>query len=144
MSLNPLLQQWRSFLKKGKYNPDIKCPYCGKQAKLVTGYHIYRAHRPDLNEKWFWLCTPCKAYVGCIGYSTEPLGTLANYETRKERKRAHEMFDPLWKSKNSRMSRTEAYKWLSNKLGLTTEECHIGKFDAATCRKVVETVKQRN
>ena len=41
----------------------LKCPYCGKDAALVTGDKIY-PHRPDLYDRNFWLCTACDAYVG--------------------------------------------------------------------------------
>jgi len=138
-----LLKQWKNSSKKGKHNPGIKCPYCGRAARLVTGYEIYiKSHDPDLCTRWFWICTRCKAYVGCVGYSTEPLGELADAETRRERIHVHKVFDPLWKHHNSRMTRAEAYKWLANKLGMTEEECHIGRFDAFTCRRVIGIIKE--
>ncbi|MDR0480872.1 MAG: DUF3268 family zinc-finger domain-containing protein [Gallionellaceae bacterium] len=62
---------------------SVKCPYCDRDAQLVTGVTIY-PHRDDLRRKHFWLCAPCNAYVGThqrnrkMGLSgDEPLGRLA-------------------------------------------------------------------
>jgi hypothetical protein len=48
---------------------------------------------------------------------------------------AHDAFDPLWKE--GRMKRKEAYKWLSERMGLHVNDTHIGMFDADQCRRVV-------
>lgn len=116
----------------------ITCPHCDRQAELTTGDYIY-PHRKDLESKPFWVCWPCDAYVGCHNGSTRPLGSLANEETRKARSAAHASFDPLWKSK--RLSRTKAYAWLAQQLGIKTSECHIGMFDVEKCRSTVTAVQ---
>lgn len=126
------------------------CPYCTGTAVLVTGADIY-PHREDLGDKRFWACKPCDAYVGChpaatapgggIGDGTVPLGRLANAELRSLKQRAHAAFDPLWKSRA--MSRRKAYAWLSKAMGLPSKNTHIGMFDEAQCRAVVEAVKAR-
>lgn len=109
----------------------LKCPYCGKRARHVSGLAVY-PHRPDLNHKRFYLCRPCDAHVGCHGTGSKPLGTMANAELREFRQAAHRAFDPLWKGKGS-MSRNEAYAWLAGKLGLPREKTHIGMFDKQQC-----------
>ena len=43
----------------------VTCPYCGRDAHLTTGLHIYNQRRFDLAHKKFWVCRPCKAWVGC-------------------------------------------------------------------------------
>jgi hypothetical protein len=60
------------------------------------------------------------------------------------------VFDFLWKVKLGRRrekqdpgypksrARGSAYKWLREQLGISREECHIGRFDLETCHKVVE------
>lgn len=113
----------------------IKCPYCGKSARLTTGREIY-PHREDLYSKNFYICSPCKAYVGCHPTNKRPLGRLANAELRALRIEAHSYFDPIWK--DGKMTRTEAYNWLANKLGIRLDMCHIGMFEIARCRKVIE------
>jgi hypothetical protein len=42
------------------------------------------------------------------------------------------------------MSRSEAYKWLSQQLKLSRDECHIAMFDDATCRRVVDVCFARD
>lgn len=119
------------------------CPYCHQPAVLVTGEAIY-PHRPDLHHKMFWQCKPCSAFVGCHeagvgqGDGTKPLGRLANAELRQWKQRAHAAFDPMWKAR--RMNRRDAYAWLSQQMGIKAQDCHIGMFDVAQCRAVVEAV----
>lgn len=113
----------------------VKCPYCQKPAKQVQGDHVY-PHRPDLHGKWFYVCDPCEARVGCHPGTRKPLGRLANAELRKAKSVAHRAFDPIWKTK--KMDRRAAYQSLADKLGIPANECHIGEFDVAQCRKVVE------
>jgi hypothetical protein len=115
--------------------PIPECPYCKKPAECATGADIY-LHRPDLSEKKFFVCRPCHAYVGCHASTGKPLGRLANAELRKLKMAAHAVFDPLWK--NGCFSRSAAYAWLSDALGISPDECHIGMFDEEQCRKVVD------
>lgn len=125
---------------------DVACDYCGGSAELVTGSDIY-PHRPDLTALRFWRCAPCGAYVGChkagngYGDGTRPLGRLANAELRAAKSAAHAAFDPLWKS--GRMRRGDAYRWLSDKLGIPQAQTHIGEFDVETCRRVVAACSAR-
>lgn len=114
----------------------LLCDYCNNPAELVTGKEIY-PHRPDLSFLQFWRCEPCAAYVGCHkGSDAVPLGRLANEELRVAKKRAHSVFDPIWKTQM--MTRSGAYQWLATQLGIKTKDCHIGMFDIETCRKTVD------
>ena len=110
------------------------CPN-GHEAALVTGREIY-PHRPDLYAKPFWACLPCGAWVGCHPGTTKRVGRLANAETRRLKMAAHAAFDPLWKS--GRMSRTQAYAWLREQLGLAERDCHIGWVDDDNLRRVID------
>ena len=127
------------------------CPYCGKEAKLVGGDVIYK-RRPDLASLFFWLCKECDAYVGChkkgatyrkqglsfVSDGTVAFGTMADFELRYARKFLHDLFDPLWKSKS--MTRTQAYKWLQNKTGLSEDEAHISMMNVDTCQLVMDSI----
>lgn len=95
---------------------------------MVTGEIIY-PHRPDLYHKNFWLCDQCGAYCGCHpgGSGRKALGYPCDARTRKARNAAHRAFDPLWRHGN--MTRKQAYKWLSDKMGLTRDETHISMFN---------------
>lgn len=118
----------------------MKC-VCGNSAKMVTGKKIY-PHRPDLYHKFFYHCEPCGSYVGCHPGTNEPLGTLANATIRKLRNQCHNKFDRLWKS--GEMKRGEAYKWLQDKMYLTKEDAHIGKFGEEQCIKLLSILKEHD
>ena len=120
--------------------PKVKCDYCQGAARLVNGSAIY-PHRPDLMDKKFWQCAPCKAYVGCHPDSMIPLGRLANAELRREKQKVHALFDPLWKSRH--MKRSDAYAYLAKKLGMAQQNCHVGMFDVETCRTAVAVLNAR-
>jgi hypothetical protein len=118
----------------------IKCPYCDGDAQLVWGDRIYPRRR-DLFAAQFYLCIPCDAYCGCHPGSTRPLGRLANAELRKAKMEAHAAFDPTWRGHRSRSG---AYAWLAEQLGIERKDCHIGMFDVEMCRKVVEVCTDTN
>jgi hypothetical protein len=115
------------------------CGYCNKKPELVDGKVIYGNHT---NYGKFWHCSSCDAYVGVHQGTDQPLGRLANKELRSLKKEAHMYFDNLWKvllhpgvTKN--VARSEAYKWLSDKMGTPMAETHIGMFDEDQCRMVI-------
>ncbi len=85
-----------------------------------------------------WLCKPCDAYVGCHNNTKEPLGTMANRLTREWRRKAHEVFDPLWKDKH--YSRSGAYILLSRKMG---KETHIAESDVETCKQIIKVLEDK-
>lgn len=113
----------------------ICCPYCHQEAKLVKGLKVYPM-RPDLGDKYFYLCEPCEAWVGCHPTSRIPLGRLANANLRSAKRTVHESFDRIWAEKH--MTRSEAYKWLAKELDIPFIDCHIGMFDMETCQRALE------
>lgn len=110
------------------------CPYCGETSRLTTGQEVY-PKRSELHSKYFYVCTPCDARVGCHPGTITPLGRLADAKLRAAKSTAHHAFDALWR--DGRQSRTAAYKWLAKQLGLKSEDCHIGMFDIAMCERVI-------
>lgn len=127
------------------------CPYCGEFAKHVKGNVIY-PHRSDLAFKNFYLCEPCKAYVGCHDGTLRPLGRLADADLREAKQAAHAAFDPIWRARWERksaadpaykksMARGGRYKKLAELMGIPKDDCHIGMFDIAQCRQVVALCK---
>lgn len=110
------------------------CP-CGKKSNLTTGREIY-PHLKYLYKKHFYICRPCKAYVGCHPGSTNPLGVIANKDHRDAKVKAHKAFDTIWQS--GRMLRTNAYSWLADQMGMRKKDCHIGQFSIENCNRVAE------
>lgn len=126
----------------------VFCPYCQGCAEFIGGDVIY-PHRQDLQEKRFWRCGRCDAYVGCVAGTDEPLGRLANAELRVWKVKAHAAFDPIWQARlvrrqkesanyTKQMARGGRYKALAELLGIPRDQCHIGMFDVDRCRRAVE------
>jgi hypothetical protein len=59
----------------------------------------------------------------------------ADSATRSARIAAHDAFDPMWQ--RGAMSRREAYRWLSQSLGIPEHQCHMKQMDRETCERVV-------
>lgn len=132
-------------------SPPI-CPYCNEASKLITGAELYPS-RPALHKFFFWRCDPCKAHVGChregalitvkgvrmISDGRVPLGRLANAELRRAKSAAHIALDGLWRTRA--MSRNATYRWLAKTLQIPVDDCHIGMFDVAQCRAVIDAVE---
>ncbi|MDN0082342.1 zinc-finger-containing protein [Crenobacter sp. SG2305] len=110
------------------------CRYCAGEVHLVSNAVVFG--RPYGRWPNIYLCRQCSAYVGTHPGTAIPLGTLADTKTRQARKLAHASFDSLWR--DGRMTRSAAYRWLANAMGLAKAQCHIALFEAAQCARVVE------
>ena len=124
----------------------VTCDYCGEPAVLRDSKEIYGR---DYHQK-IWHCAPCEAWVGTHRNSKRhiPLGRLADEELRYWKQLAHGAFDPLWKKREGKnkkengIKRSNAYRWLAEKLGIDVKDCHIGMFDVDQCREVVKICNQ--
>lgn len=127
----------------GRTRRKVSCNHCGKPAALYTGDVVYPG-REDLAHRYYWVCWPCKAWVGCHdrGDKTEPLGLLADQALRDARQAAHAAFDPIWQ--RGEMGREEAYAWLAEVTGIPPTKCHIGWMDEVQCYEVIERIKARS
>lgn len=115
-----------------------RCLHCNELAEKVVDVQT-RGRRWE--SRVTWVCHRCEAWVGCRRGTDKPLGLPGNSEVRAARRLAHTYFDQLWKS--GEMTRTEAYKWLSQVMGLRYQQAHIARFDAEQCRRVVLMVQRR-
>lgn len=111
------------------------CPYCNSTTKVVSEEFIYGKKYSGRSIVCCDRFPTCDAFVGCHSDGT-PLGRLANKHLRASKINAHNAFDRIWK--DCYMTRTEAYEWLSDELGIDEEYTHIGMFSIKTCQKVVE------
>lgn len=116
------------------------CIECDTDCDLVSGQAIY-PHRQDLYSLSFYLCPCCDAYVGCHKGTTQALGTACGPATRQARSKAHAAFDPLWRGKAAKYTRTQAYQALGVFMELPAAECHIGMFDYDQCMQVIRFVE---
>lgn len=114
------------------------CRYCGGEIKAVPAESVYgkTAKRRGLEGEYLCQCQNCGARVGCHKGTQKPLGKVANEILRLKRIEAHRVFDGYWKSQ--RMSRTDAYRWLSQRLRVPVREAHIGGFEMDQCQRVME------
>lgn len=108
----------------------IFCPYCGRETEYTDSKVIY-----GRSYGMIYLCKPCDAYVGVHKGTDRALGRLADKELRYWKKAAHAAFDPIWKC--GWMKRSQAYKWLAQRMGLRPGQAHIGMFDVAECKEVI-------
>jgi len=111
------------------------CPYCKQKPEYIDSIAIY-----GTSYGMVYYCKKCDAYCGVHKGTDISLGRLANKELREWKRKAHDAFDPLYKS--NYMTRHEAYSWLSQKLNLPRDYTHIGMFGVDTCKKVVELCKK--
>jgi len=111
---------------------DLKCPEC--EAMLILRV-----------EGKFGPFYGCSKWPKCAGAHSAhkdgtPVGIPANQATRAKRREAHNSFDSLrielvW-------SRQYSYKWLAEKMGLSAEQCHIGRFNIAQCEQVINVCEK--
>lgn len=109
------------------------CPYCGSKTRRTTETDIYGKEYSGRDIITCLNYPKCNSYVGCHK-DGRPLGRLANKELREAKINAHDKFDALWKS--TICDRSEAYKMLSDYLGIPPEYTHIGMFSIKTLKKV--------
>ena len=113
---------------------DQFCPQCG--APMVRRWSLKY-------KKFFFGCSEwpdCDGTHGCHPDGT-PLGIPADRETRDARALAHGAFDKLWYGRGP-TTREKAYSWLADRLGIPSGDCHIGRFDKATCERVVTVCEE--
>ena len=112
----------------------VECPVCNGQMKL----------RRHVQQGLFWACDTYMICGTSHGAAPDgaPLGKPATPETKVWRIKAHEAFDPLWKS--GEFSRSGAYEWLCEVMGKTEEEGHIALFTIEECQMLIEHVGNRS
>lgn len=111
------------------------CPYCHVPTEYKNSIEVY-----GVDYGMIYYCPQCGAYVGVHKGTDRAKDRLANAELRRCKIEAHRYFDELYK--RGLMRRREAYKWLSDQLGLPPEYTHIGMFNPETCAKVVDVSKK--
>ena len=113
------------------------CRYCGGVIRLVPAEQVYGTStaRLGLAGEKLYQCQNCNARVGCHKGTTRPLGNVANEALRLKRIETHRVFDDYWRSQQ--MTRTGAYRWLSQRMRIPAKQTHIGGFEMDQCQEVI-------
>jgi len=115
------------------------CPLYGDEGRLIDSSDIYGK---DFGMLHYCGCDLGGCYVCCRKGTSRPLGTMACLDLRVWRKRDHGAFDPIWRCWKE--SRSSAYRWIGEEMGLSSKDCHIAMFDQRQCRVVEElSLKKR-
>jgi hypothetical protein len=101
------------------------CPYC-KTATVFQG----RSYE----------CPSCGASVECHPGTLVAMGFVARGKLREKRNQVHKVLDELWRT--GRLSRSEVYSKLREKMCLTKAACHVAKFNESQCDEALEYLKQ--
>lgn len=124
--------------KRIQPTPKPNCPYCLKKSILMGGNKLYGQER--LKYRLFYVCQPCKAWVGCHPDSDRPLGTIAKPALRRLRREVHRQLDPLWQK--GKINRHRLYKKLAQKMEIDPKDCHVGFMDEPLCKKALRAVAE--
>ena len=110
------------------------CPQCDR--KIFFHRRSEFLYGQDYGPLWY--CHGCSARVGAHRRCNVPKGYPASGETLNWRRTVHKHFDSLWKDGSK--TRSEAYKWLRERLDIPHWQCHIGKFDDERCKEALTTI----
>ena len=66
--------------------------------------------------------------------------TFRQDDLKSLRTYTHNAFDALWK--NGDLSRTEAYEWLADAMGLSAKKAHIALFSAKQCHELLDLLAE--
>lgn len=116
------------------------CEKCKIPARLL------KSSKPIYGKDYgpVWVCgnfPECDARCGCHPGTDNPLGTLADKETRKLREKVHAAFDPMWKRHaKKKQARRAAYNLLADAMRIDVHECHVGMFNALRCKAALDCI----
>lgn len=111
------------------------CPYCGQRTDVEHQSLVYGDKKFGIDKGLIRICLPCDAYTSCDKFG-KTRASLAKKELRQIRIKTHNVFDKIWRK--GLMTRSEAYKWLCDRMGIEDKYCHIGFFDEYKCYRVIE------
>lgn len=121
---------------------DVICPYCGAKAQYRPANIIF-GKKPEFTGRHYYICSnwpKCDAYVAAHQADKRPMGSLANGDLRHKRLVAHRELNKL--QHTSGMSKWAVYVWLAAKMGLTSEQAHIGKFTEQQCDQAIRLCRE--
>ncbi len=121
---------------------SVTCDYCGQPASFLRSSKAL--YGKEQGPVWACLRVTCEAWAHCRNGTDEPVGRLANHELRQARRDAQTAFARLvqtkaaWAGISRDLAHGLGYRWLAKQLDLPDQDCRIGEFDVALCRRVGE------
>lgn len=114
--------------------------FCGSITVYKDSKELYHGHSYGMR----WICSrfpDCKGSVGAHP-DGKPLGTVPNDEDKKYRSMVHAQIDPLWQNqqRSKKKARGSVYGWLRRIMDMTSDECHVGNWNAETCIEALEQI----
>lgn len=118
-----------------------QCHLCGGKVELVENRVMYGI---NLGWPWIWLCqtSVCRAYVGCHANTYQPLGTLADRQTRAARKAAYAALHAY--CDKSGMPYADAKGWVAIQLQLPESRSGIGWLSIAQCQRLITLCERQD
>ena len=101
----------------------IRCADCNVRMRLLG------------KSRRTYVCPDCNASLIANKYG-QPLGTPATKDVRNLRRRAHIVFDRLWKS--GEVTRSSAQRWLAKELRIAVKQCHFGYMNRENLERVIQ------
>lgn len=84
-----------------------------------------------------YICPECNGSLIANVYG-KPMGVPGTKEDRKWRRKAHSVFEQLWR--DGLASRSASQRWLARQLGISPKQCHFGYMRADMLREAVRIV----
>lgn len=125
--------------QKGLLPPPVACDSCGRDTVTYTTYNQW----PDTSERAAWSrwgdnrlygCSACGARVGVHKGTNNPLGYMADRETRTARRACKPVFIEATQVV-FHGNKNKAYAWLSKVMGLPPSKTHWAMFNATQCHE---------
>lgn len=104
---------------------DTQLTYLSKTGRFCKTCHVFTEYR-DTDDQW--VCPSCGRWVSCYASSDFPMGSVATSAERRNRIKAHNEIDRLWKDKL--LTRREVYAELSEVLNLPRPYTHIAMMES--------------
>jgi len=107
----------------GRVVPPTSCPNCGNPTVDLILNVAFTTIQEVVHPKHRYQCPRCGAAVLTHPDSFEPMGYMADMDTRRMRHRTHTFLEQLWHS--SYITRNAAYNQLAAHLDIPPDQCHI-------------------
>ena len=141
--LAPIFRKEEIRLKaKTKKIKEIRCPYCGAKAKLMTSREMFGEEAFDPERK-LYVCQNyekgCDSYVYTQKGTNIPLGQMADSALRAMRIKAHKAINDVVRSR--KMSKNDVYKYIAAAMGYREGHFHLAQSSYYNCQETIRLME---